>query len=229
MDTSTLNSSTQTQASTGNSAPGVKPPKKELDQTDFLNLLTTQMQYQDPLKPMDNQEMTAQMTSFSSLNQLVAIGAKLDALQQTQTTLSEVQATSLIGKDVSLKSNNLQLGATGTADLPFQLSADAARISIHIVDKDGNAMRTIEAGTLTAGDQKVTWNGKDDKGNRLPAGEYTVEVDAFDAQGKKVDVQTLVKGMVSGVDLSGSSVFVTVNGMRLPLSALVAVQTPLGA
>src|SRR5215471_3582728 len=116
MDTSALSASTQTQTTTGNTAANVKAPKKELDQTDFLNLLTTQMQYQDPLKPMDNQDLTAQMTSFSSLNQLVAIGTKLDTLQQTQGALSQLQATSLIGKEVSLKSNSFQLGAGGTAE-----------------------------------------------------------------------------------------------------------------
>ncbi len=229
MDTSPLSSSTQAPAITGNKTPGVRAPKKELDQSDFLNLLTTQMQYQDPLKPMDNQEMTAQMTSFSSLNQLVDIGKKLDALQQTQGTLSQIQAASLIGKAVSLKGNNLQLGATRTATVPFQLATDAARVSLHIVDKEGNVVRTIEAGALNTGEQKVTWNGKDDKGNAMPAGEYTAEVDAFNGQGKKVDVQTFVKGIVSGVDLSGSSVSVTVNGMRLPLSALAGVQTSTGA
>src|ERR1700751_193148 len=125
MDTSAVNSLTQAQTTTGNSASGVKAPKKELDQTDFLNLLTTQMQYQDPLKPMDNQELTAQMTSFSSLNQLVSIGQKLDAVQQQQWTLSQLQATSLVGKEVSMPGNRLQLGADGKANATVQLAADA--------------------------------------------------------------------------------------------------------
>jgi flagellar basal-body rod modification protein FlgD len=207
----------------------VKPPKKELNQEDFLNLLSTQMQYQDPLKPMDNQELTAQMTSFSSLNQLVAIGKKLDSLQQTQTTLSQVQATSLIGKEVSMKGDSLQLAASGSAESSFTLTADAARVSVHILDSEGGVVRTTEAGTLEAGEQKVVWDGKDDKGNRMAPGLYSIEVNAFNAQGKTVDAQTLVKGVVSGVDLSGSTVFVTVNGVPMPLSALTAVQTPLGA
>lgn len=200
--------------------------KKELDQTDFLSLLIKQLQYQDPLKPMENQEFTAQLTSFSSLNQLVDLNTKLDALQNTQLATTQLQATSLIGKEVNLRGNLVHLGAEGTANISCQLAADAGRVAVHVLDKDGNVVRTIEAGALKAGEQTVAWDGKDNTGNAAPEGNYTIEVNAFDAQGGKVQVETLMRGVVSGVDLSGAEVSMTVNGMQVPLSALLAVRTP---
>jgi flagellar basal-body rod modification protein FlgD len=228
MDTSALNALSalsQTSSTTTDAAKG-KPAKKELDQADFLHLMTVQLQYQDPLKPVDNQEFTAQLTSFSSLNQLVDLNKKLDAMQGEQLSLTQLQATSLIGKEVSMKGDSVHLGTDGKTTIPFQLAADAGRVSLHVTDKEGNVVRTIEAGALKAGEQTVAWDGKDDKGGAAPQDDYTVAVDAFDAQGKTVGVATLVQGVVSGVDLSGSEVAVTINGMQAPLSSLIAVRTP---
>jgi flagellar basal-body rod modification protein FlgD len=220
-----MNPLSQTQSSAGDPTKG-KAAKKQLDQADFLHLLTVQLQYQDPLKPVDNQEFTAQLTSFSSLNQLVDINKKMEALQQEQLTLNQLQAASLIGQEASLRGNRVRLGADGQANIAFQLAGEAGRVTVHVIDRDGNAIRTLEAGALNAGEQKVAWDGKDDKGNAAPAGDYTIEANAFDAAGKKVDAETLIKGVVSGVDLSGAEVSVTINGMQVPLSALIAVRTP---
>jgi len=228
METSALNALSNLRTPVEDPTKG-KPAKKQLDQTDFLRLLTTQFQYQDPLKPVDNQEFTAQLTSFSSLNQLVDLNKKMDALQNEHLAVSQLQATSLIGKEVSLKGNQLRLGAEGRADIPLQLAADAGRVVVHLRDREGNLMRTIEVGALKMGEQKVAWDGKDDKGNAVSAGDYAIEVDAFDAKGNTVAAATLVKGIVSGVDLSGSEVAVTLNGIQVPLSALLAVRTPQSA
>jgi flagellar basal-body rod modification protein FlgD len=226
MDTSALNSLSQTSPTTGEAAKG-KPAKKQLDQADFLHLMTVQMQYQDPLKPMDNQELTAQLTSFGSLNQLVDMNKKIELLQNAQLASTQLQATSLMGKEVSVQGDQVRLKKDGDATLFFQLASDTGRVSLHVVDREGNSIRTIEAGELKAGEQKVLWDGKDDKGKAVTAGDYTVEVDAFDAQGKKVNVATFIKGIVSGVDMSGSEVMVTFNNeMQAPLNAILAVRTP---
>jgi flagellar basal-body rod modification protein FlgD len=228
MDTSSISALAQTSAAAGD-ALKAKPAKKELDQADFLHLMTVQLQYQDPLKPVDNQEFTAQLTSFSSLNQLVDLNKKMESIQTAQQTLNQLQATALLGQEASLKGTQLHLGAEGKADIPLQLAVDAGRVSVHIVDQDGNTIRTLEAGALKAGEQTVAWDGKDDKGAAAPQGDYQIEVNAFDANGKTVDANPLIKGRISGVDLSGSEVSVTVNGLQIPLSSLVAVQAPTSA
>ncbi|HXG21544.1 MAG TPA: flagellar hook capping FlgD N-terminal domain-containing protein [Methylomirabilota bacterium] len=226
MDSSALGSLSQAQTTTEDLTTKARPAKKELDQADFLRLLTTQLQFQDPLKPIDNQEFTAQLTSFNSLDQLVAINKNMQSLQNEQLALTQLQAASLIGKEVSLQGNHIQLGADGKASIPLQLAGDAGRVSVHVIDGEGNTIRTMEAGALKAGEQQVLWDGRDDKGKAAPQGQYTIEVDAFDAQGKKVDVLTLVKGLVSSVDLTGSEVSVSINGVRAPLRDLLSVHAP---
>jgi flagellar basal-body rod modification protein FlgD len=226
METPALNALAQTRTDGRDPITNAKPAKKELDQTDFLNLLMRQLQYQDPLKPMDNQEFTSQLTSFSSLNQLVDLNTKLDTLQSMQLAMTQLQATSLVGKEVRVRGDLVHLSAEGKADIPLQLATDAGRVAVHVVDKEGNVVRTIEAGELKAGEQTVAWDGKDDKGKAAPEGNYTIEVNAFDKQGKEVAVETLMRGIVSGVDLSGIEVMLTINGVQVPLSALLAVRTP---
>lgn len=226
METPALNALSQTPTSGRDPVTNAKPAKKQLDQTDFLGLLMKQLQYQDPLKPMDNQEFTSQLTSFSSLNQLVDLNTKLDTLQGMQLATNQLQATSLIGKEVSMRGDLVHLGAEGKANISFQLAADTGRVTLHVVDQDGNVMRTIEAGALKAGEQTVAWDGKDDTGKAALEGNYMIEVNAFDAQGRAVAVETLMRGIVSGVDLSGAEMSVTINGVQMPLSALLAVRTP---
>jgi flagellar basal-body rod modification protein FlgD len=180
---------------------------------------------------MESQEFTAQLTSFSSLNQLVSINKNIQAMQEDHLAGNQLQATALIGKEVKLISNQVHLGKNSTVNIPFQLAADPGRVSVHIVDKDGNAIRTIEVDVkeMKAGEQQVIWDGKDDKGQAAPEGDYTLEVNAFDKDGGEITATTLVKGVVTGVDLSGSEVMLSINGVQVPLSKLLAVNTPSNA
>jgi flagellar basal-body rod modification protein FlgD len=89
---------------------GATNSKSTVTQDEFLMLLTTQLQYQDPLNPMDNTEFTAQLATFNSLDQLISINAKLDAVAAGQVALSQVQATAFIGKEVGAQGNSNYLG-----------------------------------------------------------------------------------------------------------------------
>jgi flagellar basal-body rod modification protein FlgD len=201
-------------------------PRQTVTQDEFLKLLTIQLQNQDPLNPMDNQEFTAQLATFNSLDQLINISKKLDALNAEQLTLNQLQATTLIGKEVSTQGNRMHLDADGTAELPYLLAADAARVVINIMDSEGNVVRTLEAGAQKAGEQKVPWDGKDSNGKAVEQGEYVTEVNAFDAKGKAVQATTLIKGTVSGVDLAGSEAMLTIGGLQVPISAILSVRAP---
>lgn len=78
---------------------------------DFLNILLTQLTYQDPLKPMDNQEFMAQLAQFTTLGQTQELNGKIDSLLSTQ---SSMQAIGLLGKTVSFTSNQGEM--TGTVE-----------------------------------------------------------------------------------------------------------------
>ncbi|MBI3303936.1 MAG: flagellar hook assembly protein FlgD [Deltaproteobacteria bacterium] len=197
--------------------------RETVTQDEFLKLLTTQLQHQDPLNPMDNQEFTAQLATFNSLDQLININDKLDAMKAEQLALSRLQATFLIGKEVSARGNSVSLGEGGKATMPYTLAAEATRVVVNIKDGEGNLVRTVEVGDQKAGEQTVEWDGKDSTGKSREPGVYTFEVNAFDASGKTVAATTSVRGVVTGVDMAGSEPLLLVGSLKVPMSAVTSV------
>src|SRR5690349_16146184 len=122
--TSSTKQSGSTGASTGSQSSS-SPAIKGLSQDDFLKLLLTQLQAQDPLKPLDNQEFASQLATFNSLDQLININKKLDTFQNQQTQLSQLEATALIGKEVSAKGDSVNLEAGQSPELHYTLDANA--------------------------------------------------------------------------------------------------------
>ncbi len=197
---------------------------KGLSQGDFLKLLLTQLQSQDPLKPLDNQEFAAQLATFNSLDQLMSINKKLDSTQGVQLHLSQLEATALIGKDVQAKGDRVSLPAEGEAVLPYTLDADAGRVVITIKDGEGRLVRAIEAGSQKTGQQTVAWDGRDTGGTRVPPGQYTFAVNGVDNNGKKIGATTFLQGQVSSVNMTGSEPQLEVNGVHIPVSAVTSVR-----
>jgi flagellar basal-body rod modification protein FlgD len=198
---------------------------KGLSQDDFLKLLLTQLQAQDPLKPLDNQEFAAQLATFNSLDQLIGINKKLEATQGQQLQLSQLEATTLIGKEVSAKGNNVSLSEGKAATLHYALDANAGRVVVNIKDNTGNLVRALEVGSQKAGKQSVIWDGKDTAGKPLGSGTYTFEVKALDESGNKVGTSTFIRGLVTGVDMAGSEPQLEVGGVEIPVSAVISVHT----
>ena len=214
--------STGTSTSTGSQSSS-STAIKGLSQDDFLKLLLTQLQAQDPLKPLDNQEFAAQLATFNSLDQLININKKLDAFQGQQTQLSQLEATALIGKEVSAEGDSVGLEAGQSTELHYALEANAARVVVNIKGNTGNLVRALEVGGQQAGDHTVTWDGKDTAGKSLEAGTYTFEVAAVDANKNKVGASTFVQGLVTGMSLVGSEPQLEVNGTQIPVSAVTSV------
>jgi flagellar basal-body rod modification protein FlgD len=200
------------------------PAIKGLSQGDFLKLLLTQLQSQDPLKPLDNQEFAAQLATFNSLDQLMGINKKLEATQGLQLHLSQLEATALIGKDVQAKGDRVILAAEGGIVLPYTLDANASRVVINITDGDGKLVRALEAGSQSTGQQTVAWDGRDTGGTRVAPGQYTFAVAAVDSSGTKINTTTFLRGQVTSVNMTGSEPQVEVNGVEVPVSAVTSVR-----
>src|SRR6202007_2218959 len=115
----------------------------------------------------------------NSLDQLIDIDKQLGTLQTSQAQTNQLNAASLIGKEVITAGNSISLQSGSPASVNYQLGANATRVVISITDAGGGLVRQIEAGGQTAGDQTVLWDGKDASGNAVPSGTYTFEVNAF--------------------------------------------------
>ena len=164
----------------------------------FLTLLVAQLQNQDPLNPLDNAQMTtqlAQISTVSGINQLnqtvAALGASLGVTQY-------LQAASLVGHDVVIGGNDVDLAGGKASEGGLELSGAADHVVITVTDDAGNVVRTMDLGAQKAGDQFFTWDGKTDSGATAPDGHYTFSATAT-AGGKAVTFDTLMTARVEGV------------------------------
>lgn len=199
--------------------------QKTVTQDDFLKLLITQLENQDPLQPMDNQEFAAQLATFNSLGQLIDINQKLGSLQNTYAAANQFSATSMIGKEVTTEANAVILPSDGTAKIGFQLGGNAAKAVVRIYNDAGVLLRQIDAGAQSAGEKSVVWDGKNDAGQKLSSGLYRFEVAAVDANGNKLAATGQLRGVVTGVKLTGTEPILEVGGIEVPLSSVAGVRS----
>ena len=174
---------------------------KILGKNDFLNLLVTQLQHQDPLDPAESTEFTAQLAQFSSLEQLSNINDNLKNMELFQTSVTNSQAVSYIGKEITARGNTVQLESGLPAECQFELEAKAALAVISVYNVNGGFVKSFETGPLDSGRQSAAWDGTDINGSPVPAGLYRFEVQAVDANDQDVSVTPLMSSVVTGVSL----------------------------
>lgn len=190
-----------------------------IGQNDFLRLFTTQLKYQNPLKPMDSTEFTSQLAQFSSLEQLVGIGDKLDGILSYQDSLNNAFATNLMGKMVTVDGNHVNL--KGSAAISYEVSQDVEKMTLNINNSSGEVVRTIDLGKQSAGSGKYTWDGTDSNGNPLPDGPYTMQFTAVDADGNSVPVSTETLSMVTGISFEDGITYLELdNDTRVSLGKI---------
>lgn len=193
---------------------------------DFLTLLITQLQNQDPLNPADSTEYTAQLAQFSSLEQLSNVNANLEYMQLYQASINNAQAVSFIGKEIISLGNDVRVTDGQAGKCRFELAGQAAGVAVNIYDSTGNLMRAIEQGAMDGGRQSVAWDGKDQNGNTVPDGDYTFEVMALDAADQKVDALTFSAGLVEGVTFIEGLTYFLVGNQKIPISDIIEVVQP---
>jgi flagellar basal-body rod modification protein FlgD len=194
-----------------------------LGRDEFLNLLITQLRYQDPLNPMESTEFTAQLAQFSSLEQLGNINENLEYLQMYQASSNNSQAVGFIGKNIEASGDSISLANGVSADMHFELAADTRDIFINIYDSYGNFVKTLEAGSLSAGGHSSEWDGTDHNGNKLPDGVYAFEILAVDENGEMVDATTYTTGKVTGVTFKDGITYLLAGDQKIPMGNVIKV------
>lgn len=194
----------------------------ELGQDQFLTLLVTQLQSQDPLNPQDPQEFVAQLAQFSQVEQLMAANARLDGVMQGMLALNNLAALDLVGTEVVAVSDQITLGGEGGGDLAFH-SGGAGTATVVVTDSAGDVVytRTVDA---QEGLNELPWDGRDSEGDLLPAGEYGVSVTVTGADGEAVEAQPCRVGTVEGVSFESGTAELLVGGVAVTLSDIVSVR-----
>ena len=206
---------------TGSASSGSE--KKGMGKDEFLTLLLTQLQHQDPLNPMDSTDMTAQLAQFSQLEQLENVNTTLEYSQLYLASLNNAQAVDFIGKDIEAKGDAIQLSEGGSASVSYELMGDAGSVTIKIYDQDMGLVRIVEQGSGNAGKQEYHWDGKNKDGNQVAAGTYTFEVSATDVNGEGVAVNTYLRGVVTGVTFENGITYLLLGEQKIALGDVIKV------
>jgi len=193
-----------------------------LDETDFLNMLITELKNQDPTNPLQSTDLAAQLAQFSTVSELQTMNTNISNSTTANLTLtqsvSNTMAATLIGKEIKSNSSAVAYDGTTQPTLGYTLSGNAADVKMQIQDSNGDVVRTIDLGAKANGDNTTTWDGKDDSGNTLQAGNYTFSVAASDTSGKSVSSAYYTLGIVSGVKYTSTGTVLIVNGADVDLS-----------
>jgi len=166
----------------------------------FLTLLTTQLQNQNPLDPLDTNQFTQQLVQFAGVEQQLKTNDQLTSLVALQKTAQSTQALNFVGSTAIVDGSTASL-ANKQATWALGVTKPSA-VTVTISNSTG---QTVYSGnfSMNAGDhQTFVWDGRGNDGSQWPDGNYTLSATAKDASGQSVAVSTEIQGVVQSADLS---------------------------
>lgn len=166
-----------------------------LGKDDFLRLLVTQLKYQDPLNPLDQNQFLAQTAQFTSLENLQNISTGIDSLRGLLAGNSLVESAALVGRTVRSASRDVAFDGHPLS-LSFSLEAPVASVNVDIVDASGTVVRRLTTGAAGAGTASIAWDGRDAGGQPVTAGTYTYFVSSGGGTGPQ---PAAVTGVITGL------------------------------
>ena len=190
-----------------------------LGKSDFLLLLVTQFKHQDPLNPMDDKEFVAQLSQFSSLEQLMNLNESMDSLTAATKEQQMMNAATYIGKEVAAGGNGIAKTDDGISKFYWAIGSDMAKGTLYVYDQNMNQIYGESLSGRTAGTYTFDWSGKTYTGADALNGVYYVRLSCEDAGGQPMLVDTAVTGRVEGVVNDGGQTY-----LRLVDGRIVALK-----
>ncbi len=198
-----------------------------MGQDAFLKMFMAQLTNQNPLDPMDNTEFTAQLATFSSLEQLTDINKSLQNMTDLKSSVEQSTALNYLGKEVTLEGSLLPVnnGYVGKATYTLESEADVRAV---ITDQDGAMVAEVDLGHLGAGTHEFQWDGTTTAGQAVPDGVYQITIGANDSRGGTVKVtDQTVTGLVTGWQKgSDGENYLMLGDAALPMSSVLSVSQP---
>jgi len=190
----------------------------------FLKLLTTQLQNQNPLSPLDTNQFTQQLVEFDGVEQQINMNTQLGTLISLQKSSQVTTALNFVGATVAIDGSTAQLANGKPAAWTFS-ATKPANAAITISNASGQTVFTDNQ-VVQAGQQTYAWNGRDSSGASLPPGLYTISITAKDANGQTTAISTQVQGVVDSVDVSQNPPILSIGGQNIPLDKIKQVFRP---
>ncbi|KAA3659193.1 MAG: hypothetical protein DWQ10_09330 [Calditrichaeota bacterium] len=194
-----------------------------MDKDTFLKLLLAQLEFQDPLQPMENEQFVAQLAQFSTLEQMQnmnnSLQESIDSDYLLNQSLNNSIVTTLIGKDVVALTNAFQADGKNSMELAFEPGEALKDVKVTIYDANGAVVKEISQGAADATYNAVKFDVSD-----LSAGSYTFQVEGLSLNdGSVVKPNTYVKGMISGVSYEAGEARLVLNSTMLSLGDVARI------
>jgi flagellar basal-body rod modification protein FlgD len=213
--------SASAQSGSGAASSGSSGSAASLSQSDFLKLLTAQLQYQSPTNPADPTQLTSEFAAISQVNGINALNTKVGDIESNNTATQVVLASSLVGRQVAVSGDSITANASGTVNGVFNLSSAAQKVEVNLIAPNGTVAGSQQIGPLTAGQQSFSFTGQ------TANSDYTYQVTATDSSGAAVSATTYSVYTVDGVNVDGSTPSLNVQGSSTPVP-VSSIETVLG-
>lgn len=226
----TVNSASEVLAGLSGATPSTAKPSSTgdsntLGKNDFLQLLVTQLNNQDPLDPQDNSEFVAQLAQFSTVESLQNLNGSVDAILGNYQSSQALQASSLVGRSVIAQASSAVVDTASPFQGGLDVASDATQVTVGVYDASGALVKTIDLGAQSAGTVNFSWDGSDAQGNRLAAGTYTFKA-AGNVDGTSTAFSTYLPATIASVTLGTDNSDMTLNlasGDSVPLSSVQVI------
>jgi flagellar basal-body rod modification protein FlgD len=196
-----------------------------LTQADFFALLTQELSYQDPTKPVDNNEMISQMTGFSTTDGISQLNGKFESFASMMGSSQALQASSLVGRSVLVDDNRFEAFDGVATKGKINLDKPANSVVVYVENAVGEVVQQVPLGNVSRGEFGFEWDGKLANGQQADTGLYRFRVAGL-VDGKASELQALTYRNVDSVTLSGASGQVQLNlqgGNSMALADVVEI------
>ncbi len=182
----------------------------ELGMEDFLELMVTELTYQDPFKPMENSELATQISQFSVVSGIDELNNAFSGFSDAMISDQALQAANIVGRTVLVPLNTGNLEAGGSIKGVVGVTEPASDVTVRISDASGELIKEIKLGTQEKGEVSFTWDGLDESGQAVEPGQYQIEAQA-EVDGESMTPYTLIEAQVDSVSIGAAGQGLSVN------------------
>jgi flagellar basal-body rod modification protein FlgD len=190
---------------------------------DFLTLLLTELENQDPTDPCSTADMISEFSDLSMISQSETTNSYLESLLDYASAGSSSQALSYLDRTVSYSGDSITVSGGSCTAAGFTLSSDASDVTATIYNSSGSVVRTVDLGSMSAGSYTYSWDGTNSSGSTVSDGTYTVKYTATDSSGSSVTVTAGGSAAVTGIVYRSGVAYLVTDQGEIPLSSVTAV------